>query len=98
MWILILTFSAIISTLLWYSRMPNDEYLFRYLSLILWGGTLMSFVDRLIAYFYGEPFIEITIEAVVIGIYLLIGGLMIWMIVLLIKDPRKVLFKKNHNY
>lgn len=95
MWILILAFSAVIATLLWYSRVPNDEYLFGYLSLILWGGTLMSFVDRLIAYFSGEPFIEITAEAIVVGMYLLIGGLIIWMTILLIKDPRKVLFNKS---
>lgn len=96
MWILILAFSAAISSILWYSRMPNDELMYGYLSLILWGGTLMVLVDRIFAYSSGEPFLELTLESAVKGFFILNGAMIIWLIILIVKDPKRVLFKKKY--
>ena len=92
---LILAFSAAISSILWYSRMPNDELKYGYLSLILWGGTLMTVVDRIFAYLSGEPFLELTLESVATGFFILTGAMIMWLIILIVKDPKGVLFKKK---
>jgi hypothetical protein len=39
----------------------------------------------------GEGFIEVSIDVIVLGFSLLLIALVIWLIILLIKDPRKVL-------
>jgi len=91
-WLIILAYSAVIATILWYSRAERDVYMFKVLSLILWGAAVMVFVDHVIGYLSeGGDFIEITPDAVVLGFIMLLTALIIWMATLLIKDPRRVL-------
>jgi len=94
MWLIILTFAATITTALWYSMAEDDRYMLRLLSLILWGASVMVFVDHLMGYLMeGGEFLEMTTEATVLGITLLTAALIAWEIVLLLKDPRGVLYK-----
>jgi hypothetical protein len=50
----------------------------------------MFFIDSLYSYLNGEGFIEVSIDAIILGFSLLLIALVIWLIILLIKDPRKV--------
>jgi hypothetical protein len=43
----------------------------------------------------GGEFIEMTPEATVLGFALLTAALVIWDIVLLLKDPKRVLYRKK---
>ncbi|MEM3072577.1 MAG: hypothetical protein QW172_03885 [Candidatus Bathyarchaeia archaeon] len=96
MWLIVLAFSAIIATALWYSMAEDDKYMLRLLSLILWGASIMVFVDHVIGYVMdGGEFLEMTVEATVLGITLLLGALIAWEIVLLLKDPKGVLYKRK---
>lgn len=96
MWLIVLAFSAIIATALWYSMAEDDKYMLRLLSLILWGASIMVFVDHVMGYVMdGGEFLEMTVEATVLGITLLLGALTAWEIVLLLKDPKGVLYKRK---
>lgn len=96
MWLVILSFSATIATALWYSKAEDDKYMLRLLSLILWGATIMVFVDHVMGYLMeGGEFLEMTADATVLGITMLIAALVIWEIVLLLKDPKGVLYKRK---
>jgi hypothetical protein len=95
MWLLILLFSATISTALWYSKAEDDRYMLKFLSLIFWGASVMVFIDHLISYITeGGKFIEVTIESTILGFVLVITALIIWEIALLVKDPKQVIRKK----
>ena len=96
MWLMILAFSATIATALWYSKAEDDKYMLRLLSLILWGASIMVFVDHVMGYITeGGEFLEMTTEATVLGIAMLITALIVWEIVLLLKDPKSVLYKRQ---
>ncbi|MCX8187172.1 MAG: hypothetical protein N3F65_00990 [Nitrososphaeria archaeon] len=94
MWLIILAFAAIITTAIWYSKAENDKYMLKFLCLIFWGATIMVFIDRVIGFLMeGGEFLELTADAVVLGFVMVIAALMLWEIVLLLKDPRGV-FRK----
>jgi hypothetical protein len=94
MWLLILAFAAAIITPLWYSMADDDRYMLRLLCLILWGATIMAFIDRVVGYLMkGGEFMELTPEAAALGFTMLLAALIIWEIILLVKDPRGILRK-----
>lgn len=96
MWLIILSFGATIATALWYSKAEDDKYMLKLLSLILWGATIMVFVDHVMGYLMeGGGFIEMTADAAVLGVALLIVALVIWEVALLLKDPKGVLYRKR---
>lgn len=97
MWLVILAFSATIATALWYSKAENDKYMLKLLCLILWGATIMVFVDHVMGYLMegGGEFLELTTEATVLGVVLLTAALVVWEIALLVKDPKGVLYKRK---
>jgi hypothetical protein len=96
MWLIILAFAAAIATPIWYSMAEDDRYLLRLLCLILWGATIMVFVDHVIGYLMeGGEFLELTLDATVLGFAMLTAALVVWEIILLLKDPKKVLYKRK---
>ncbi len=96
MWLIVLLFSATISTALWYAKAEDDKYMLKFLSLILWGASIMVFVDHVVGYLAeGGEFIEMTIESTVLGFAMLITALIIWEIALLVKDPKQVIHKRK---
>ncbi len=96
MWLVILGLAAVVVTPLWYSRAEKDEYLLRYLCLILWGGVIMGFVDRLARFFAeGGPFLDLSLEAAALGLSMLVIAIALWETALLLKDPKKVLLKRQ---
>jgi len=97
MWLIILLFSATISTALWYSKADDDKYMLKFLSLILWGASIMVLVDHIAGYLTEEgEFIEMTIESTVLGFVMLLTALIIWQIAMLIKDPKQIMRKRRH--
>jgi len=96
MWLIILALAAAIVTPIWYSMAEEDKYLLRLLCLILWGATIMVFVDHVMGFLMeGGEFLELTLDATVLGFAMLTAALVIWEVVLLLKDPKKVLYKKK---
>jgi len=91
MWLLILTFSAIFATAIWYSRAEDDRYMLKPLSAMLWGAAIMVFIDHVMGYLMeGGEFLDLSPEAAALGFSLLAAALAIWQAILLIKDPKRV--------
>jgi hypothetical protein len=80
MWLVILAFAATIVTAIWYSKAENDKYMLKFLSLILWGTTIMVMVDHALPFLMegGGEFLEMTTEATVLGGVMLIAALAVW--------------------
>jgi len=92
MWLLITALAALIASALWYASAPSDRYKLGFLSLIYWGATLMWLVDHVIAYVQeGGPFLEISAQATAVGLSVLALGLFVWLVRLLLSDPKRVL-------
>ncbi|MFQ6122159.1 MAG: hypothetical protein ACE5LA_03760 [Dehalococcoidales bacterium] len=92
MWFIIAALAAIITTAIWYIKAPEDKYKLGFLSLIFWGATLMWFVDHLMGYLMeGGEFFEINLDAMILGVVVIIVALITWEIVLLGSDPKGVL-------
>jgi len=93
MWLVIVSLAAVITTAIWY--ITGGKYKLGFLSLMFWGATLMWFVDHLIGYILeGGEFLELTLEATVLGVVVVIIALIIWEIALLYDDPKRLLSKK----
>ena len=96
MWLLVLAFSAAVSTAVWYSMAEHDRYMLKFLSLMLWGATIMVFVDHLMGYLMeGGEFLEISVDATLLGFTLLTAALIVWNVAILIKDPKGVLHRRR---
>ncbi|MDD2284247.1 MAG: hypothetical protein PHQ11_02465 [Paludibacter sp.] len=87
-------FAAVTATIVWYVNAPEDKYKLGLLSFIFWGATLMWFVDHVMAYrTEGGEFFEITLDAALLGVSVILLGLLAWIIALLISDPKGVFSK-----
>lgn len=104
MTLLITVFAAIICTVVWYSRAPKDEMKTGTLSLIFWGASLMWFADFIAEYAENKaacftPTPADMLNDSFLGLAVVALGLIIWLVILLIKDPKGVikemLFRKN---
>lgn len=95
MTLLTTVFAAIISTILWYKNAPKNEMKLGTLALMYWGASLMWMVDAIAefmelksAYFTPEP--ADMLNDLFLGLSVVALGLVIWLIILIIKDPRGV--------
>jgi peptidoglycan biosynthesis protein MviN/MurJ (putative lipid II flippase) len=92
MWLILTSLAAVITTIIWYVNAPQDKYKLGLLSLMFWGATLMWFVDHVMAYLTeGGEFFEINLDATLLGVSVIVLALMIWLVVLLVSDPKKAL-------
>lgn len=98
MWLVVLAFAATIATAIWYLKAEDDKYLLKFLSLMLWGTTIMVLVDHVLPFLMegGGEFFEMTTEAAVLGVVMLIVALGVWEGALLLKDPKGVIYKRKH--
>ncbi len=95
MFLIVTAFAAITATLLWYVKAPNDQYKLGLLSLIFWGATLMWLVDHVMAYLTeGGEFLEVNLDATMLGVCVVLIGLLVWQVSLLVSDPKRVLFRR----
>ncbi len=104
MTLLITVFAAIICTVVWYSLAPKDEMKTGTLSLIFWGASLMWFADFIAEYAEKKaacftPAPADMLNDSFLGLAVVALGLIIWLVILLIKDPKGVikemLFRKK---
>ena len=96
MTLLVTVFAAIICTVLWYKKAPQDEMNVRVLCYLYWGASIMWFVDAIYEYadlgaqFFAPAPIDLLID-LFLGLSVVALGLIVWLIVLLVKDPRGVI-------
>lgn len=104
MTLLTTVFAAIICTVIWYMTAPKSEMRVGTLSLIYWGASLMWLVDAVFEYMElgAEFFTPAPVDMLndfYLGLSVVTLGLIIWLVILLVKDPKgvvkAVLFKKK---
>ncbi len=92
MTLLLTVFAAIIVTVKWYFR-EDDTLKLGILMFLYWGASLMWFVDALFEYAelkaeYFTPALEDMINDAFLGLAVIALGLVIWVVRLLILDPK----------
>lgn len=97
-------FAAIICTIIWYKNAPKNEMKIGILCWLYWGASLMWLIDAVFEYIelgaeYFTPEPADMLNDFYLGLSVVALGLIVWLIILLIKDPKKVirtaLFKKK---
>jgi hypothetical protein len=90
MCLMITLLAAVISTIVWYVKLPESKLKLGTLSLMYWGAALMWTVDGFFCVAEGEPFLDLSLNDALLGILIVICGLAAWLLMLLISDPKKV--------
>ena len=90
MTLLITVFAAAIATILWYNSKVDRKL--GVLALMYWGASLMWLVDAVVEYIeMGAEFFEQApkdmINDAYLGLSVVALGLVIWFVILLVKDP-----------
>lgn len=99
MTLLITIIAAVISTVVWYFCEKRDSYKLGTLCLMYWGASLMWFADFVFEYsqlkadYFNQEFATILNDSL-LGLAAVVLGLVVWLIVLLVKDPKGVFEKK----
>lgn len=104
MTLLTTVFAAIIATVVWYKGAPKSEMKVGTLCWMYWGASLMWLVDAIFEYSelgaeYFTPDPVGMLNDFYLGLSVTALGLIIWLVILLVKDPKGVvkaaLFKKK---
>lgn len=95
MTLLVTVFAAIITTIIWYKKAPDRSMQLGTLCLMYWGASIMWLVDAVVEYSeMGAEFFEqdgaSMLNDTYLGLSVVALGLIIWLAILLIKDPRGV--------
>ncbi|MBQ9517034.1 MAG: hypothetical protein IJR60_03055 [Eubacterium sp.] len=99
MTLLITIIAAIIATVVWYANENRDTYKLGTLSLIFWGASLMWLMDFVAEYaelkadYFVQEFADILNDSL-LGLAVVALGMIAWIVILLIKDPKGVFKKK----
>lgn len=96
MTLLVTVFAAIISTILWYRKAPDNFIQLGTLCLMYWGASIMWLVDAIVEYSeVGAEFFRQSgadmLNDLYLGLSVVALGLIIWLVILFIKDPRGVI-------
>lgn len=105
MTLLVTVFAAVVSTVLWYRKAPQDTYKISTLCWMYWGASLMWLVDAVFEYAelkaeYFSPAPADMLNDLFLGLSVIALGLVIWLALLLIRDPKGVVrsaFAKKRN-
>ena len=96
MTLLVTVFAAIICTVLWYKKAPQDEMKTSVLCFLYWGASIMWLVDAIYEYadlgaeFFAPAPVDM-LNDLFLGLSVVALGLIVWLVVLLVKDPRGVI-------
>ena len=95
MTLLTAVFAAIICTIIWYKNAPASQMKIGTLCLMYWGASRMWFVDALFEYAelkaeYFTPAPADMLNDFFLGLSVVALGLIIWLVILLVKDPKGV--------
>ena len=96
MTLLISLFAALITTAIWYKRQPDNEMKLGVLCWLFWGASLMWLVDAIFEYAelgaeYFAPALKDMANDLFLGLSVVALAMIIWLIVLLITDPKGVI-------
>ena len=103
MTLLTTVFAAIVCTLIWYKKEEARQLKVGTLCLMYWGASLMWLIDAVFAYAEegADSFVPAPLDMLndlYLGLSVVALGLIIWLVILLIRDPKGVvkaaLFKK----
>ena len=99
MTLLVTVFAAVICTAIWYKNAPESKMQLRILCWLFWGASLMWLVDAIFEYAelkaeYFTPAPADMLNDLFLGLSVVALGLVIWIVILLVKDPRGVLRAK----
>lgn len=104
MTLLITVFAAIISTVIWYNKEEARSLKVSTLCFMYWGASLMWLVDSIFEYAESgaEAFVPAPLDMLndlYLGLSVVALGLIIWLVILLVRDPKGVvkaaLFKRK---
>lgn len=95
MTLMITVLAAVISTIVWYMN-ARKGYQLEKLCLMYWGASLMWFCDAAFEFAelgseYFTPAAEDMLNDTFLGLSAVVLGLVIWLVILIVKDPKKVL-------
>ncbi len=96
MTLLTTVFAAIICTIVWYKNAPDCQMKIGILCFIYWGASMMWFVDAVFEYAalrnqYFTPSPAEMLNDFYLGLSVVALGLIIWLVILLVKDPKGVI-------
>ena len=91
MTLLLTVIAAVTATVIWYVR-PQNKMKIGTLCLMYWGASLMWLVDAVVEYIevgaeYFTPAAADMLNDAFLGLSVIVLGMVIWLAVLLIKDP-----------
>ena len=94
MTLLICVFAAIIATVKWYKR-KDDSMMLGVPCICFWGASLMWLGDAIFGYIedraaFFEPEAAEMLNDAYLGFSVVALGLILWLVILLVKDPRGV--------
>jgi hypothetical protein len=95
MTLLVTVFAAVICTIIWYRKAPEDGMKVGILCFMYWGASLMWLVDAIFEYSeqkasFFTPALEDMVNDLYLGFSVVALGLVIWLMILLIKDPKGI--------
>ena len=98
MTLLITVFAAVISTVIWYKNDRRSELKIGALCFMFWGASLMWLVDAIFEYAelkteYFAPAPADMLNDLFLGLSVVALALVVWVVYLLLKDPRNVMKK-----
>ena len=99
MTLLVTVFAAVVCTAIWYKNAPESKMQLGLLCWLFWGASLMWLVDAVFEYAelkaeYFTPAPADMLNDLFLGLSVVALALVIWIVVLLVKDPRGVLRAK----
>lgn len=99
MTLLVTVFAAVICTALWYKNAPESKMQLHILCWLFWGASLMWLVDAVFEYRelgseYFTPAAGDMLNDLFLGLSVVALGLVIWVVILLIRDPKGVIKAK----
>ncbi|MDY4954621.1 MAG: hypothetical protein SO073_08275 [Candidatus Onthomonas sp.] len=95
MTLLTTVFAAVIATVVWYKKAPQDEMKVGVLCLMYWGASLMWLVDAIFEYaeLQADYFLPAPVDMLndfFLGLAVVALGLVAWLVILMIKDPKGI--------
>lgn len=98
MTLLLAAIAAVVSTIIWYFSDKARQCKVGILCYLYWGATIMWFVDAIYEYMelraeYFTPAIDDMVNDAFLGLSVVVLGMIIWIVLLLIKDPMGVVKK-----
>ena len=98
MTLLVTVFAAVTATVIWYGTAGKSEMRLGTLCLMYWGASLMWLVDAVFEYAelgaeYFTPAPKDMLNDLFLGLSAVALGLVIWLVILLIRDPKCIVRK-----